>query len=464
MPRKLAQQVLELIEVEDAYSHIALDAALQAGGLTPRDRALATELVYGTLTWQRALDTLLAGFLNLDGGPDALDRTVRVALRLGAYQLVFLDKIPPHAAVHEAVELVKHSASRRASGLVNAVLRNLSRSETPRVWWRDEDRHKKPARYVGQRYSMPNWLASRVIDTWGMERAEAMAEAFTLRPRLYLRACGDFAAQLPDAVLPDGVHAHRSGAGVSVPGALWAESMSEDVRAGLGEGRWVVQDLGSQLIGLFSGAAPGVRVLDACAGLGGKTLHLAEMVGPDGQVVALDPVPSKLDLLRASAEQMGLANRIITRPGTLQDYAAGDEIATQPAFDLVLVDAPCTGLGVIRRHPETRWRRQSTDIAQLAALQAELLDAAAALVRPGGTLLYSVCTFTREEGPQQVADFLARHPAFRPAGAPTEGPGARVDWRAFVSPALASDAGVQLQLNPLDHDTDGFFAARMTRQ
>ncbi len=438
MPRRLAQQVLETIEREDAYSHIALDAAFERSALDGRDRGLATELVYGTLTWQRALDHVLAQFVR--GGLDSLDLPVQVALRVAAYQLLFLDRIPEHAAVDEAVEIVKGGPSRAASGLVNAVLRNIIRKRDEVQWFDERDRDRKPVRYLGERYSLPNWIANRLIQYHGLDRAEQLAEAFNTRPPLYLRAVSDAAAgKMPDGVEP----------AAGVPGAFRADSMSAAVREGLDEGRWVVQDLGSQLIGLYAGAEPGLAVLDGCAGLGGKSMHLARLVGPSGGVVAIDPAQSKIDMLCAASDSIGVTDRISAKVDRLQAFAQSSD----EQFDMVLVDAPCSGLGVIRRHPETRWRRSESDIISVVKLQRELLDAAANLVRPGGVLTYSVCTFTTEEGPKQAASFLERHDEFARLGPPDS----EVDWQNYV------DEEGQLVLNPLDHDTDAFFAARFER-
>ncbi|MFW5967039.1 MAG: 16S rRNA (cytosine(967)-C(5))-methyltransferase RsmB [Persicimonas sp.] len=435
MPRKLAQQILEKIEREDAYSHIALDAAMSRSDLDARDRGLATEIVYGTLTWQRAIDSILDEHVRRD--LDSLDVPVLVALRAAVYQMVFLDRIPAHAAVDEAVEIVKGGPSRAAAGLVNAVLRSLVRADDPK-WWRDADREKKPVRYLGERYSLPNWIANRLVQYHGVDRAEEMCEAFNRRPPLYLRATGDE----DPGDLPDGVTSVEG-----VPGALRADSLGDAVRDGLEEGRWVVQDLGSQLVTLYTGPGRGDAVLDACAGLGGKTLHLARLVGDAGRVVAVDPVASKIELLTEGAERLGLAERIEAHVARLQDYARdADE-----RFDVVLVDAPCSGLGVLRRHPETRWRRREADIPKLVALQRELIDAAAELVRPGGALAYSVCTFTTEEGPRQVDNFLDRHDNWRLADPPEESRG--VEWKTYV------DETGRLALNPLEHDSDAFFAA-----
>lgn len=459
MPRELAQEVLEGIEEDDAYSHISLDAALRRSALDARDRGLVTELVYGTLTWQRALDTIVGQFVA--SGIASLDLPVRVALRLAVYQIVFLDRIPPHAAVNQAVEIVKSGPSARASGLVNGVLRNLLREEEPIQWWRDEDRKKKPSRYLGQRYSIPNWLGHRMLQTWGLRQAEAMAAAFAERPPLYLRRVqvGQAPENVDEIKYPEGVEPARFSDMPQIPGAFLAESINDAVRKGLEQGEWTVQDLGSQLVGYYTGAQPGMIALDACAGLGGKTLHLAELVGSEGQVVAVDPVQSKLQMLREAAEQTGLLPRISTHKQELQGYVDSDATKDAPKeFDLVLLDAPCSGLGVIRRHPETRWRRRKSDILALAEIQKKLLEVAADLTKGGGLLVYSVCTFSREEGSAQIADFLETHPEFEAIGPPTQGPGATIDWTSYLN-----DDG-QLWLNPLEHGTDGFFAARLRRR
>lgn len=462
MPRELAQEVLEGIEEDDAYSHIALDAALRRSSLDARDRGLVTELVYGTLTWQRALDTIVDQFV--DSGIRSLDLPVRVALRLAVYQIVFLDRIPAHAAVHQAVEIVKAGPSRRASGLVNGVLRNLLREDEAIKWWQDKDRKKKPSRYLGQRFSVPNWLGHRMLQTWGLRRAEQMAAAFAERPPLYLRRINGEEDVEPtenttEFKLPEGVTPAQFGDLPRVPGAYLAESINDEVRTGLEQGDWTVQDLGSQLVGYFTGAERGATVLDACAGLGGKTLHLAESVGPDGQVVGVDPVQSKLQILRETAKQTGLLGRISTHKQGLKGYVDSDATRDAPkAFDLVLLDAPCSGLGVIRRHPETRWRRQKSDVVELAKIQKSLLEIAANLTKSGGLLVYSVCTFTREEGSRQIANFLGTHPEFEAVGPPQNGAGAAIDWAPYLN------ADEQLWLNPVEHGTDGFFAARLRRK
>lgn len=446
MPRRLAQQVLARVldPEEDAYSHLALDAALSRSELDARDRGLATELVYGTLTWLSAIDLILDKAVK--GGTRRLDADVLLILRLSVYQLVFLDRVPPHAILDESAKLTKR-VNHRAVGLVNGVLRALERAQQNNkiTWWREQDREKKPARYLAQRYAMPTWLANRLWQMLGKEEAERAAAGLNSRPVTWARA-----SSLP---MPEGATPHPH-----LPGA-YITQLTEETRQDPGV---VIQDLGSQLIGWMAASAPSstssspVRVLDACSGLGGKALHQAALLaatGQQGKITCVDPQASKLALLQQGAENNAAAEvEFEIFEGTLQSYAGAHQ--ERDCFDLVLVDAPCTGLGTIRRHPEARWRRSEADIGTLAGIQKELLDVAATLVKPGGVLLYSVCTFSREEGSKQVERFLERHPDYQRAK-PTLPEG--FDWSSYL------DAEGQLVTWPHLHDADAFFAARLER-
>jgi 16S rRNA (cytosine967-C5)-methyltransferase len=415
------------IETDEAYSHIALDHALRGSSLDGRDKGLATALVYGVLTWQRALDNILTRHLR-KGGTRRLDTPVRTVLRLGAYQLRFLDRVPDHAAVDASVELCKEVGKPRAAGLVNAVLRAVAEDEEP--WWREADRDRKRARWLGDKWSLPTWVANRFQQHFGDE-AEAVAEAFNTSPPLYLRkpkGADDLEGVEPIEGVPSAFR--------SADAEVWRDEVIQ--------GNWVVQDLGSQLVGHFAGASAGIDALDACAGLGGKAFQLAEA---GASVTAIDPNASKLKLLRSGAESLGFD--IAIQQTTLEDFAE----STDRTFALVLVDAPCSGLGVMRRHAETRWRREESDIPRLSRIQRKLLDAAAGLVEPGGVLTYSVCTFTREETNRQIERFLADHPEFERVS-PPEGP---IDWTSFTT----SDG--DLRTMPHTHNADGFYAARLQR-
>ncbi|RAL20178.1 16S rRNA (cytosine(967)-C(5))-methyltransferase RsmB [Lujinxingia litoralis] len=431
--RTLALEVLSRIEQDDAYSHIALSNQLASAELDMRDRALATELVYGTLARQRSIDTVLSRFVSRK--LDRLDMPVRLNLRMAAYQLIYLDRIPAHALVNDAVKLVKRACGQRTAGFANAVLRNMLRSKHKWAPFVESDRTHNPARYLGLKHSLPDWIASRLLDRHGLQRAEELAEAFAGRPPLYLR-------ELANGVeLPEGVRRLDA-----PPGALRAESSSPELRSLLEAHRLTIQDLGSQLIAHYCGAHAGQRVLDACCGLGGKSLLLASQLATGDTLVACDPLPSKLEMLANTLAALPIEPTVVLRQTTLQQLPAADG-----NFDVILVDAPCSGLGVIRRHPETRWRRSPADVDSLAELQTELLDHALQRLNPGGTLIYSVCTFTREEGPQQIERLLKRHPRLERAPLPERG----FDWSPFVNERQ------ELDLNPHDHDCDAFFAARV---
>jgi 16S rRNA (cytosine967-C5)-methyltransferase len=419
--RRLAHEALLWIEQQGAYSHIALGAILERNPMEPRDRALLTELVYGTLTWQRVIDEALLGRV-VHRSLARLDAPVLIALRVAAYQLGWLDRVPAHAALHEAVEDIKRRGGQSAAGFVNGALRALQRLMAAEDLRETAQEAAAPgAARLAITWSLPDWLAARLIEERGEEEAARWAEAFVRRPPLWARQVG------ADEVRLDG---------------LWS------ARAAMERGELVIQDLGSQRIGSFVGAKAGQRVLDACAGLGGKTLQLAELVGEEGRVVAVDPQRAKLELLDQAARKQKMAGRIERVCGELGQVAE----QLEGGFDVVLVDAPCSGLGVLARHPETRWRRRAEDVDALVDVQRGLLEVAAQLVKPGGALVYSVCTWTRAEGPAQRDAFLAAHPGWRVEV--VEG------WRW---PELLADQeqGGALATRPPEDDCDAFWAVRM---
>ncbi len=422
MPRKTALKALTQIE-EGGYSHIVLNAELNASSLDARDRGLTTELVYGVLTWRRALDNLLESLL--DKGLTKTPPVIRDILRLGAYQIVFLDRIPASAAVNTSVELANAKLP-KLKGLVNSVLRRLSEMDEY-VWWSEDDRASKPVRYLGDRYSLPNWLANLALQKYGgVDRAAPHLEAYSERPSLHVRLNQETAVPEAWTALP-------------VPDAFITPSMDETLDEGLRDGLWSIQDLGAQLICWFAGFdGPS---LDACAGLGGKSLFFARQ----HTVTAVEPAESKINLLRLNADRAGLSHRIHIQQSRLQD-------APETTFENVLLDAPCTALGVIRRHPETRWTRKKSDVKALVDVQHELLEEAFKRTAVGGTLVYAVCTFSPQETHEQVANFLRDFDVEE-----LRAPDAPFDWAPYL------DKKGRLALNPKDHGTDGFYAARFKR-
>jgi len=373
-----------LVRVEDgAFANLALPAALRArDDLDPRDRGFVTELVYGTLRELRALDYRLEPFVAR--GMASLDPPVRAALRVGTYQLVH--GVAPHAAVGETVEAVPA----RARGFVNAILRNVTRQprELP-----DDGTIEAAA----IRTSMPDWIAGQLRHDFGTETAITILEASSRAPDLTLRTTD-----------PDTVRAELEAEGATVtPGRLVTTALR--VRAGgdpkqlaaVADGRATPQDEASQAVALAVGVRRGDRVLDACAAPGGKSLAMA---AAGASVVAADVDPGRVRTMRRNAARAGVEIATIV--------ADARRLPLHETFDRVLVDAPCSGIGVLRRRPDARWRLQPEALVELAALQREILDAAARHVRPGGVLVYAVCTITSPET-LEIDDWMRdTHPEF----------------------------------------------------
>lgn len=414
MPRATALHVLTRVD-EGAYSHLALDAELERSTLSDRDRGLTAHLVYATLTWQRALDTMIHACLLRH----TLDPVTLRILRLGVVQLVFLDRIPEHAAVSESVDLAREHAPESAP-LVNAVLRRIIR-EKP-LWYNPQDQTKKPVRFLANRWSLPNWLANRMEQQLGMDRANKWMEAMNSPPPIWLRA---------RKKAPEGLLAHPSG-------AYRADTLTPHMQ-GLLAGDWVVQDLAAQFVGMLVDVHKDDTVWDACAGLGGKALHLLDL---GAKVTASDPNVSKLHMLQ---------NMPGGKDVTILEGKAEFLSPKLGEFDVVLLDAPCSSLGVIRRHPETRWTRNESAITSLEKLQKDLLDTVVPHVKVGGHLVYSVCTFTREETTKQIENFLKRHPEFELVAPPES----LQEFGVIQGSYLVTDPSI--------HDCDAFFAARLRR-
>jgi 16S rRNA (cytosine967-C5)-methyltransferase len=439
--RGLALEVLVRTETTDAWADRLLETLADRAGLAPRDRGLATELVLGTLRWQRRLDWTLA---RVSRRPLAdLEPWVRALLRLTAYQLAFLDRIPAWAAVHEAVELAKRRRSPGATALVNGVLRALARA--PRPW--PAPTAPDPVEALALRASHPTWLVARWWTRYGPEEAEALALAMNEAPPVVVRtntlkgATADAAAALaaagvgavPTRFAPEGFVLERAG----------------DLRrlAPLRDGRVVVQDEAAILVGHALDPRPGETAVDACAAPGTKTTHLAALMGNRGRVVAADPSAARLALLRTACERVGAE---IVEPRVADARALAGALG--PIADHVLVDAPCSNLGVLRRNPDGKWRRQPDDFAPLAAAQAAILDAAADLVRPGGVLVYATCSLEPEENEDVVAALRARRPEFAPDPLPP------------AVPAVCRAAPDVLRMAPHRHGSDGFTAHRLRRR
>jgi len=438
--RVLAARVLERVESDAAFADLTLEAESTRQQVAPRDIGLATELVYGTLRWQRYLDWILAPHSRRR--LDTLDARVRILLRMTAYQLVFLGRVPPFAAVNDAVTLAR-SGARGAAEYTNAVLRALARRGARE---REPALPPDPLEALATRCSFPTWLAARWVERYGASDAEALMRAMNERPPLTLRAntlrvsrevlaarlaSEDHVATRPTASAPDGLLVE----GAAGTPARW--------RA-FGDGACVVQDEASMLVSRLLEPRAGETVVDACAAPGTKTTHLAQLMDNNGRIVALDPQPARLGRVTEAAARLGVTI-VQTIEGTVQELVSCDA----PRADAVLIDAPCTNLGVLRRNPEVKWRRRPDDIAASAARQSEILTAAATLVKSGGRLVYATCSPEPEENEAVVGAFLTAQPAWR------------VDTPGVFPLALDSDG--YLRTRPDRHGSDAFTAVRLRR-
>jgi 16S rRNA (cytosine967-C5)-methyltransferase len=421
--RSLALDAMERIDA-GAFSHIIVPQRLANSGLAPRDRALVTAFVYGAVRMQRVLDDALAPRSNRPLAD--LDPRVRAALRLGAFQL--FDGVAPHAAVGETVA----ATPVRARPFVNAVLRALARAEPH---WPSYDTNT-PMNQVGARSSHPDWIVSLLLEQFGVPDTVELLRSDNTPPAVTLRANPQ--RNTVDALV-DELHAQELDARVGelVPGALVLDHARDpNAIAAVREGRASPQDQASQAVVAALDPQPGDRVLDLAAAPGGKAAGAAERIGDDGVVIAADVHKGRVGMITGAARRLGLRS-------LLSVVADGAAPPFRPAqFDRVLLDAPCSGLGVLRRRPDARWRIKEADVAQLAVLQRELLGQASACVRPGGRLVYSVCTVSREETIEIDEWARGSLPQLRPVAPPS------APWRAHGRGAL---------LLPHDAGTDGMY-------
>ena len=423
--RRAALVALTAVEEDDAYANLAVPVAVDRLD-EARDRAFASHLAYDTLRWHGTLDWALQQVLSRP--LEAVEPDLRRILRLGALQLL-RTSVPSRAAVSTSVALAREAVPGRraqgAGGFVNGVLRNLDRRRDELPW---PDPADDPVAALALSTAHPAWIVSDLLHRYGLDRTRAILEADDASPGVTLRATGDRDALVAELVAAD-LDA-RPGAlaeAVRVPGA--------DPRrlAAVREGRAAVQDEASMQVAHATGTTAGDRVLDLCAGPGGKTAHLAALAGPTGRVVAVELHGHRARLVEEAAARLGVEVDVHVGDATRPPLPADDH------YDRVLLDAPCTGLGTGRRRPEVRWRRQPADATELAKIQRRLLDAAAERVVPGGTLTYAVCTWTVVETDQISAWFDAAH-------------------------GSGFEPGERRQLLPDVDDTDGMYIATWRRR
>ncbi|HYL57670.1 MAG TPA: 16S rRNA (cytosine(967)-C(5))-methyltransferase RsmB [Candidatus Acidoferrales bacterium] len=438
--RMAAFEILYRVSNESAYADVLLGARLP--DFPPADRRLITRLVLGTIAWQGRLDFELA---HLTGRRlDGIQPAALTILRMGLFQLRFLDRIPQHAVVDTAVNIAKRVAdARKASGFVNAVMRRATRESLP-LPRRERDENG----FLAVAYSHPRWMVEQFVEWFGVENAERLMTADNeaapnvIRINLARGSRTELLAKLNE----DGF---EIGERCDAPETIVLKSAPHFESRSYREGLFHAQSQASQIVTRMLAPAPGATVLDCAAAPGGKSTHLSEIVGPRGHVVAVDVNLSGLRNARELGRRLRHANL---------DFVCADVAATLPmrpaSFDYVLLDAPCTGLGTLREHPEIRWRLKPGDPARMAAIQLRMLEQAGAMVRSGGAIVYSVCSVAPEEGEGVIDAFTSRHPEFS------------IDRRPpnFAEVEKLLDARGFMKTRPDLGGLDGFFAARLTRR
>jgi 16S rRNA (cytosine967-C5)-methyltransferase len=434
--REKALEILCRIET-GAYADSLLDRARQT--FDARDSAFILELVYGTLRNRTHLDWTLDQF---SAQPLAkTDTWTRNILRLGAYQMLFLDKVPVSAAVNTAVDLAKDHGNK--SSYVNGLLRSLDRKRASIVGPGPDD----PVRKLSILHSHPEWLVRRWVKRFGEETAEKLLRENNRPAPLIIRANAlkTTRDRLKDSLGAEGavaIETAYSKVGLEIISSPGLRSL-----AAYAQGWFMVQDQAAQLIGLMLGPRPGETVLDACAAPGGKATHLAELMENRGSVIALESDQGRIGKIRENSARLGIT---IVSPvrGDATKYREG-------RFDKVLIDAPCSGLGVLRRHPDGRWNKNERTIRERAVLQRGILENCALLLKPGGTLVYATCTTEPEENEEVIDSFLTEHNEFG-----VEGP------QRFLpaSTARLVDGKGFFRTFPDEPAMDGFFGARLVRK
>ena len=437
-PRGTAVKILNRVERTDSYLDKLLDAELKSNELSDLDKNLLAEIVHGVMRWQGRLDWVLNGFShgNFSKSEINIKNTGRVAL----YQLLFLTHVPHYAAVNEAVEFIKRIRGETSGHLINAVLRNIIRSL-------DAIHYPKPeedlAQYLAVYYSHPLWMVKRWMTRFDREELERFLTVNNEVPNLTLRinklkiAPAEFLSMLDNAKI-----AYQGSSFIDY--FIKLKSLS-----GIGQmkmfqsGLFSIQDESAALPVMLLDPRPGDRVIDMCAAPGGKTTFLAELMNNQGEVLAIDKYESRLRIVHINCERLGIRNVQLL-------VADANELDTPPA-DRVIIDVPCSGLGVLRKKPDIKWKREPEDIVRLARQQMSLLERGSQLVKPGGVLVYSTCTTEPEENGMQIKSFLERHPDFM-----------LDDASKFVNKAVVNAEGL-IETFPHRHHIDGTFAARLVR-
>jgi 16S rRNA (cytosine967-C5)-methyltransferase len=438
--RGVAVRILSRFERSDAYLDKLLDYEFRTGNLSALDKSLMTEILYGVIRWRGKLDFVLNGFYH--GDYMKCLNLVKNALRTALYQILFLDKIPIPVAINESVELIKKIQGEKIAGIVNGVLRNIARNiDNIRFPIKDDD----PIYYLTVMESHPRWMVRRWVQRFGVEKAEALMELNNRRPNTAIRVntlktkIDEIKEILKEREIEFETSPYLSdsliitGSKIKVPALDLFKS-----------GFITIQDISASMASKLADARPGMKILDMCAAPGGKSMYMAEAAQDKAEICAIDKYSVKMDIIQESADRMGIKSINVACEDAM-------EFQSEAHYDIVFVDAPCSGLGTLAKKPDIKWKREREDIYKLADTQKGILRNAAALVKVGGAIIYSTCTIEPEENMDNVNWFLKEFPEFE------------IDPAENYLPAEVCADGA-MQTFPHEHGIDGAFAIRLIKK
>ncbi len=438
--RYVAVRILSRFERSDSYIDKLLAQELSHSGLIQKDKALLTELVNGVIRWKGSLDWVLTGFYH--GEYQKCLNIVKNAMRVGLYQIMHLNRIPIHAAIDESVEIVKRIQGDKTAGIVNGVLRNISRNiDNIRYPNPEEDR----VYYLAITKSHPKWMVKRWMEQFGRDFTEKMLDANNQRPPIIIRV--NSSKTSPEEVIKllkdknvDHVQSQYLDSSISIKTQKANISSTELFT----KGYITIQDTSASLAARLTNASPGNTIVDLCAAPGGKTFYMAELIKDEGKVISVEKYRSKIRFIKEGVDRMELKSVEMMR---------GDarEISFDENIDIVLADVPCSGLGTLSKKPDIKWKREPDDIKSLASLQRNIMANAAKMLRSGGVLVYSTCTIEKEENIENIEWFLSEHPEFE------------IDPAENYLPDGVCKDGFMQTFQHL-HGMDGAFAARLVKK
>ena len=444
MARELALKVLVDVLKNGAYSNIELNNCLGSNDLKSCDRAFITEIVYGVLKYKERIDYVIGKFSKIK--LKKISDWILNILRIGIYQLMFMDRVPVSAAVNESVKLAKRYGHAYSAKFVNGVLRSVAGGIDNIVY---PDEKNEPLEYLSVWYSYPKWLVKKCLEDFGYEFTKDFLESSNKKPNFCVRVnlTKTTVDDLVKLLKKEGIIAQKSkiydrGLIIQNPGNITNNKLYK-------EGYFTIQDESSMLVANILNPSRGDMVLDVCAAPGGKTTHIAELMENTGCVYSRDLYEHKVLLIEKAAERLGLSN---IKAGVFD--AQKLDVSMCDKMDIVLVDAPCTGLGIIRRKPDIKWKKEICDVGDISNTQYKILKNASKYVKNGGHLVYSTCTIEREENIYIINKFLKEHTNFVPVDITDRVP------KDFM--CLTAKEGY-IELYPNVHKIDGFFIAKMKK-